>query len=221
MKIKDIANESRKTTPVVLFDDVRFGYDEHAVLDHVSFHVEEGEQVTLSGRTGAGKSTLFSFTQSCVKAGLKPSAQVLKKEVIEGKNYHRKNLQLEADDKIVHIERLRFADNDPVSLEHMYLSYKKYGFLLWEDLNKSIYSIIKERMNVDLTGENSRNRNILSVEKAGSRMAKNFGTAPSEPVFVMETLIYAEDEPVYVGKDYCLGSRFCYEVIPTNHRVDI
>lgn len=43
VKIKDIANESRKTTPVVLFDDVRFGYDEHAVLDHVSFHVEEGE----------------------------------------------------------------------------------------------------------------------------------------------------------------------------------
>ena len=39
VKIKDIANESRKTTPVVLFDDVRFGYDEHAVLDHVSFHV--------------------------------------------------------------------------------------------------------------------------------------------------------------------------------------
>lgn len=61
VKIKDIANESRKTTPVVLFDDVRFGYDEHAVLDHVSFHVEEGEQVTLSGRTGAGKSTLFKL----------------------------------------------------------------------------------------------------------------------------------------------------------------
>lgn len=38
-----------------------FGYDEHAVLDHVSFHVEEGEQVTLSGRTGAGKSTLFKL----------------------------------------------------------------------------------------------------------------------------------------------------------------
>lgn len=61
VKIKDIANESRKTTPVVLFDDVRFGYDEHAVLDHVSFHVEEGEQVTLSGRTGVGKSTLFKL----------------------------------------------------------------------------------------------------------------------------------------------------------------
>ena len=48
VKIKDIANESRKTTSVVLFDDVRFGYDEHAVLDHVSFHVDEGVHVTLS-----------------------------------------------------------------------------------------------------------------------------------------------------------------------------
>ena len=39
VKIKDIANESRKTTPVVLFDDVRFGYDEHAVLDLSLIHI--------------------------------------------------------------------------------------------------------------------------------------------------------------------------------------
>lgn len=158
-----------------------------------------------------------SFTQSCIGAGLEPGTQVLKKEVIEGKSSYRKNLQLEVDDKVVHIERLRFADGEPVSLEHMYFSYKKFGFLLWENLEKSIYSIIKERMNVDLTGENIRNRNVLSVEKAGSRMAKTFGVAPSEPVFIMETLIYAGEEPVYVGKDYCLGSRFCYEVNPGDH----
>ena len=139
------------------------------------------------------------------------------KEVVEGKNSYRKSLQLEADDKVVHIERLRFADNEPVSLEHMFFSYKKYGFLLWEDLEKSVYSIIKERMKVDLTFENKKNRNILSVEKAGSRMAKIFGVAPSEPVFIMETLIHSGDDPVYIGKDYCLGSRFCYEVTPGDH----
>lgn len=158
-----------------------------------------------------------SFTQSCAGAGLVPGTQVLKKEVVEGKNSYRKSLQLEADDKVVHIERLRFADNEPVSLEHMFFSYKKYGFLLWEDLEKSVYSIIKERMKVDLTFENKKNRNILSVEKAGSRMAKIFGVAPSEPVFIMETLIHSGDDPVYIGKDYCLGSRFCYEVTPGDH----
>ncbi len=71
-----------------------------------------------------------------------PERRSVKKEVVEGKNSYRKSLQLEADDKVVHIERLRFADNEPVSLEHMFFSYKKYGFLLWEDLEKSVYSII-------------------------------------------------------------------------------
>ncbi len=88
---------------------------------------------------------------------------------------------------------------------------------MWEDHENYVYSIIKERMKVDLTFENKKNRNILSVEKAGSRMAKIFGVAPSEPVFIMETLIHSGDDPVYIGKDYCLGSRFCYEVTPGDH----
>ena len=47
--------------PIVSFDQVTFGYDEHVVLNQVSFQVEEGEQVTLLGRTGAGKSTVFKL----------------------------------------------------------------------------------------------------------------------------------------------------------------
>lgn len=43
-------------------DDVTFSYDaEHLVLDHFSLDVEQGEFVTLTGRTGAGKSTLFKL----------------------------------------------------------------------------------------------------------------------------------------------------------------
>lgn len=153
-----------------------------------------------------------SFTQSCERGGLKPGTELLKKEVIEGKNAYRKNLQLPPNDKLVHIERLRFADGEPVSLEHMYFSYKEYGFLLWEELEGSVYSIIRDRLGIDLTEKNRKNRNILSVEKAGTRFGKIFGVAPSEPVFVMETLVYHGEKPVYAGRDYCLGSRFCYEV---------
>ena len=45
--------------PFVEFKDVTFGYDEHTVLQHLSFSVMDGEQVTLAGRTGAGKSTIL------------------------------------------------------------------------------------------------------------------------------------------------------------------
>ena len=44
------------------FRDVTFGYDmETAVLSHLSLTVMPGEQVTVSGRTGAGKSTMFKL----------------------------------------------------------------------------------------------------------------------------------------------------------------
>ena len=43
----------------VIFSHVTFGYDEHPVLVDFSMTVKKGEHVTLIGRTGAGKSTIF------------------------------------------------------------------------------------------------------------------------------------------------------------------
>lgn len=48
--------------PCVRLQDVSFSYEPGVpVLKQVSFTVESGEQVTLTGRTGAGKSTLFKL----------------------------------------------------------------------------------------------------------------------------------------------------------------
>ncbi len=43
----------------VVLSHVTFGYNERTVLSDLSFTVRQGEQVTLIGRTGAGKSTVF------------------------------------------------------------------------------------------------------------------------------------------------------------------
>ena len=43
----------------IAFSHVTFGYGDHPVLADLSFTVKAGEQVTLVGRTGAGKSTVF------------------------------------------------------------------------------------------------------------------------------------------------------------------
>lgn len=47
--------------PFVEFRDVTFGYDEHVVLGHLNLKVMDAEQVTLAGRTGAGKSTILKL----------------------------------------------------------------------------------------------------------------------------------------------------------------
>ncbi len=49
-----------KTKPCICFDHVSFCYDkDNTVLNDLCFKVESGEVVTLVGRTGAGKSTIF------------------------------------------------------------------------------------------------------------------------------------------------------------------
>ena len=55
--------------PVVRFDNVTFGYDDKNILNNLSFEVRTGEQVTLSGRTGAGKSTIFKLILGLYRPG--------------------------------------------------------------------------------------------------------------------------------------------------------
>ena len=58
-KYRAVKNESE--VPFVEFRNVTFGYEEHVVLEHMNFKVMDGDQVTLSGRTGAGKSTILKL----------------------------------------------------------------------------------------------------------------------------------------------------------------
>jgi ATP-binding cassette subfamily B multidrug efflux pump len=52
----------REDAPCIELQDVTFGYGRDVpILRNLSFSVESGEQVTLTGRTGAGKSTVFKL----------------------------------------------------------------------------------------------------------------------------------------------------------------
>lgn len=57
--------------PFVELQNVTFAYedDSRKILHHLSFQVYPGEQVTLSGRTGAGKSTVFKLLLGLYQPG--------------------------------------------------------------------------------------------------------------------------------------------------------
>ena len=56
---RDIPAQRSCSRGDVELSHVTFGYDQRTVLSDLSFTVKAGEQVTLVGRTGAGKSTVF------------------------------------------------------------------------------------------------------------------------------------------------------------------
>ena len=57
----DVKTENTDPKAFVELKNVTFGYDDRIILDHINIQVHKGEQVTLSGRTGAGKSTIFKL----------------------------------------------------------------------------------------------------------------------------------------------------------------
>ena len=58
---RDIPPEREEARGDVVLSHVTFGYGERHVLTDFSMTVRQGEQVTLVGRTGAGKSTVFKL----------------------------------------------------------------------------------------------------------------------------------------------------------------
>lgn len=58
---KAAANVAASDSAFVELQHVDFGYDDREILHDLSFAVQTGEQITLSGRTGAGKSTIFKL----------------------------------------------------------------------------------------------------------------------------------------------------------------
>ena len=62
---------TEEETPFVELQNVTFGYgdDDRKILQDLNFQVYSGEQVTLSGRTGAGKSTVFKLLLGLYQPG--------------------------------------------------------------------------------------------------------------------------------------------------------
>ena len=62
---------TEEETPFVELQNVTFAYedDSRKILHHLSFQVYPGEHVTLSGRTGAGKSTVFKLLLGLYQPG--------------------------------------------------------------------------------------------------------------------------------------------------------
>lgn len=55
---------------LVDFNNVTFSYDDDKnVVENLSFSIKKGEQITLSGRTGAGKSTIFKLLLGLYEPG--------------------------------------------------------------------------------------------------------------------------------------------------------
>ena len=158
-------------------------------------------------------SSLFrfeGFTTACRRNNVEISTHVLTIEEQKPTARDIQLLKLTADDSIVYINRLRYANGIPVVIEHVRLSKKKYGFLLDCDLeNKSLYATLAEH-----TGANPEDYcNVSIMLEAGAATteeARLLNIRKGMPLFILRETVASSDtnEPVHWTKQLMSGSYF-------------
>lgn len=105
--------------------------------------------------------TLGSFTESMRAAGRTARAEVLSAGVAPAPHDVADDLGLEAAASVYTVERLRFGDDTPLSIDRSLLPAEIFPNLLGNDLTGSLYEILRRRYDLQLTRASSRVAAIL------------------------------------------------------------
>ncbi|QWT17814.1 GntR family transcriptional regulator [Collinsella sp. zg1085] len=148
-----------------------------------------------------------SFSHVCADAGAIPGAQLISREIIPAGAEEQDFLQLDEQDLVLHIRRLRTADNTPIFLENIFLPYLSFRELLTRDLNDcSIFETIAE-----LTGTLPAHTPFRMVEavKASAEQAAYLSISPGDPLLYLHAHFASKtDTPLCIGRQYYVGKRF-------------
>lgn len=170
-------------------------------------------------------SNLFNFkgfTSTCSENNIRVFTHVLClcKQTPTASQMHA--LSLSPDDSVVYLKRLRYANGHPVIIEHAYLPYQEYAFLLEEDLeNKSLYETISSK-----SGSNPEEYCYTNIELETS------GAMPEEadylkipsgsPLFVLNETIYSDERhPVHHTKQIMSGNYFKFTLSNFQNKLTI
>ncbi len=149
-------------------------------------------------------SSFMSFTQSCLENGLKPGTKFLSADIVKALPSDTKVLNLEDDDKVIRIRRLRYSNDEPVMIEENHFP-RKYAFLLAEDLNRPLFELLGDH-GIFLS-EGSRK---ISICHATKEEARELGVKENEALLYMRDVGYEPSgNAVYSGK--CIVNSDRYE----------
>lgn len=119
-------------------------------------------------------------------------------------------LGLEAGDRVIEIERLRYVDEEPWVLTTTHIPLDLARGLVDEDLSdQSLYALLEQKYGVAPV----RGRRSVEATLAGAGLARSLGIAKGAPVLTLRSLSFGADgRPVESFVAYHRGDRSRFEV---------
>ncbi|MBM7539903.1 GntR family transcriptional regulator [Amphibacillus cookii] len=159
-----------------------------------TFVAEQKFEQDLSGLT--------SFSEDMKKRNLNPSNQLISIQLINNIPLINDRLNLNTDDFIYEIKRLRLANEEPIALETIYTPEKIVGEIDQAHVTKSFYDYIENQLNLKIK------HGIQTIEAALANKdeIKYLNIKKGDPILLMQRtsfLIGQEGTPIeYVKSAY-------------------
>lgn len=155
-------------------------------------------------------SQLTSFTEEMLHHGLEPNSTVLDATTIPASGTIAKRLDLPPGEEVICLERVRFANGDPLMLEKTFLPHRIFPGLLSEDLaSQSLYHFITQKYGVSLV----KARETLEPVVINDKEAQNLAVEEGAPGLLLELVAYTNNgKPVEYTKAIVRGDRCKYYI---------
>ncbi len=114
---------------------------------------------------------------------------VNEKKIIQAKKKYANLLNIDINDKIFYLKRIRYIKDIPVILEYAHLPSKLFPELEKYDFNQSLYKILKEKYNT----YPDKSRGFFNLIMAKEEEAKLLNLQLNTPLLIKAATIYSQE----------------------------
>jgi GntR family transcriptional regulator len=195
----------------------RYGVARMTVRGEIDRLTQEGVTYRLHGRGTfvaeprvAQAVALSSFTEDIRARGMVPSSRVRSQEVVEASALLARQLELPADSPVVRIDRVRYADGEPMAVEQAYLPATRFDDIADADWSSSsLFELLAVRYGVRLRDADQR---VVAVAIEGDD-ARVLDVEEGDPGLSFATLARDVDgRPAYFAVSLFRGDRYEIEL---------
>jgi GntR family transcriptional regulator len=133
---------------------------------------------------------LLSFSSSARERGLVPSSQILESSITPATSALSRQLLIGLGGEVVSLVRLRYVDDLPVRIEHVWLPHGRCPGVLDYDLRGgSLYAVLSEKYELTMT----RAETSISARIASAQEQELLDLSYPDAVVTVDQLTYAQD----------------------------
>lgn len=153
-----------------------------------------------------GLTRIISFTEDMRVRGLAPTTRTISATLLPAPAEVAARLQIPKGEQLIHLERLRLANNESMSVEESFLVHRFFPGLLESDLSETP---LRERLEEDYGIRIVRALQTIRAIAAPAKHAKLLTVPLHSPLLFIERVSFSQqNQPVEFLRIYYRGDRY-------------